>query len=405
MRVKGLEPPRLAAPDPKSGASANFATPATSTKHNGFFGCGKPKTELSSPWHCFGMDQLEEILGRTRLLARTKALDIPSATQLAIDKAAEDHDGPLDEALLSDQINLELTGLGVLQRLLDDPEIEEIWINRPNEIHYFGANGHKLLKTEVSATQIRNLCFRMLAFSKRRVDRTMPYVDAALKDGSRLHIVIPEVTGEHWAINIRKFNKPNITLAQLQVLGSVTPEQVELLSNAMTTGKSVLVSGATQAGKTTLMTAMLAATKSQDRIISCEDTFELSLSQSDWVAMQTRPAGAEGAPEISLRELVRQALRMRPDRLVIGEVRGAEALDMLIALNSGIPGLCTLHANSAAAAIRKLMTLPLLAKENISDAFLRPTVLGAFDLVVFCSRNQLGQRKVSEILEVTSELF
>jgi pilus assembly protein CpaF len=245
----------------------------------------------------------------------------------------------------------------------------------------------------------------MLAFSKRRVDRMMPYVDAALKDGSRLHIVIPEVTGEHWAVNIRKFNKPNITLAQLQELGSVTPEQVELLSNAMTTGKSVLVSGATQAGKTTLMTAMLAATKSQDRIISCEDTFELSLGQSDWVAMQTRPAGAEGAPEISLRELVRQALRMRPDRLVIGEVRGAEALDMLIALNSGIPGLCTLHANSAAAAIRKLMTLPLLAGENISDAFLRPTVLGAFDLVVFCSRNQLGQRKVTEILEVTSELF
>jgi pilus assembly protein CpaF len=179
----------------------------------------------------------------------------------------------------------------------------------------------------------------MLAFSKRRVDRMMPYVDAALKDGSRLHIVIPEVTGEHWALNIRKFNKPNITLAQLQELGSVTPQQVELLSVAMTTGKSVLVSGATQAGKTTLMTAMLNATNSQDRIISCEDTFELSLSQSDWVAMQTRPAGAEGAPEISLRELVRQALRMRPDRLVIGEVRGAEALDMLIALNSGIPGI------------------------------------------------------------------
>jgi pilus assembly protein CpaF len=405
VRVKGLEPPRLAAPDPKSGASANFATPATPTKHNGFLGCGKPKTKLFGPWHCFVMDQLEEILGRTRFLARTKALDVRAATQLAIDRAAEVHHGPLDEALLSAQANLELTGLGVLQPLLDDPEIEEIWINRPNEIHYFGANGHKLLVTEVSATQIRNLCFRMLSFSRRRVDRMTPYVDAALKDGSRLHIVIPEVTSEHWAINIRKFNKPNVTLAQLQELGSVTHQQVELLSDAMITGKSVLVSGATQAGKTTLMTAMLAASNSQDRIISCEDTFELSLNQSDWVAMQTRPAGTEGAPEISLRELVRQALRMRPDRLVIGEVRGAEALDMLIALNSGIPGLCTLHADSAKAAIRKVMTLPLLAGENISDAFLRPTVLGAFDLVVFCSRDELGQRKVSEILEVTSELL
>ena len=405
MRVKGLEPPRLAAPDPKSGASANFATPATPTKHNGFLGCGKPKTKLFGSWHCFGMDQLEEILGKTRFLARTKALDVRAATQLAIDRAAEVHHGPLDEALLSAQANLELTGLGVLQPLLDDPEIEEIWINRPNEIHYFGANGHKLLVTEVSATQIRNLCFRMLSFSRRRVDRMTPYVDAALKDGSRLHIVIPEVTSEHWAVNIRKFNKPNVTLAQLQELGSVTHHQVGVLSDAMTKGKSVLVSGATQAGKTTLMTAMLAASNSQDRIISCEDTFELSLKQSDWVAMQTRPAGSEGAPEISLRELVRQALRMRPDRLVIGEVRGAEALDMLIALNSGIPGLCTLHADSAKAAIRKLMTLPLLAGENISDAFLRPTVLGAFDLVVFCSRDELGQRKVSEILEVTSELL
>jgi len=173
----------------------------------------------------------------------------------------------------------------------------------------------------------------------------------------------------------------------------------------MIQGKSILVSGATQAGKTTLMTALLAASDRQDRIISCEDTFELSLSQPDWVAMQTRPAGAEGAPEISLRELVRQALRMRPDRLVIGEVRGAEALDMLVALNSGIPGLCTLHADSATAAIRKLLTLPLLAGENISDAFLRPTVLGAFDLVVFCSRNELGQRRVSEVLEVTSEIL
>ncbi len=166
-----------------------------------------------------------------------------------------------------------------------------------------------------------------------------------------------------------------------------------------------MVSRHIQTSKTTLRTPVFAASNSQDRIIWGEEPFELSLTQSDWVAMQTLPAGTEGAPEISLRELVRQALRMRPDRLVIGEVRGAEALDMLIALNSGIPGLCTLHADSAKAAIRKVMTLPLLAGENISDAFLRPTVLGAFDLVVFCSRDELGQRKVSEIIEVTSELL
>ena len=122
MRVKGLEPPRLAAPDPKSGASANFATPATTTKHNGFLGCGKPKTKLFSPWHCFGMDRLEEILGKTRFLARTKALDVRAATQLAIDRAAEVHHGPLDEALLSEQANLELGAHHSHDGKIDNPK-------------------------------------------------------------------------------------------------------------------------------------------------------------------------------------------------------------------------------------------------------------------------------------------
>lgn len=351
------------------------------------------------------MNQLEEILSKTRKLARDELLDLDAATQTAIDEVAEAHNGPLDEMLLSEAAMRELSGLGVLQPLLDDPNIEEIWINRPNQIHYVDQTGHKSVDLELSGSQIRNLCFRMLAHSRRRIDRLTPYVDASLVDGSRLHIVIPEITSKNWAINIRKFNKPNVTLSQLVGLGSLRDEQAELLIEAMQSGKSILVAGATQAGKTTLMTALLASSRGQDRIISCEDTFELALQQDDWVAMQTRPSGAEGAPEISLRELVKQALRMRPDRLVIGEVRGAEALDMLVALNSGIPGLCTIHANSARAAIQKLLTLPLLAGENISDGFLRPTVAGAFDLVVFCERSLEGRRTVSEILEVTDEVL
>ena len=351
------------------------------------------------------MDQLEVILSRTRKLARDKQLDLDTATQIAIDEAAETHNEPLDEMLLSVAAKRELSGLGVLQPLLDNPEIEEIWINRPNQIHFADQTGHSSIDLELSASQIRNLCFRMLDHSKRRIDRLTPYVDASLVDGSRLHIVIPEITSEDWAINIRKFNKPNVSLSQLLGLGSLREDQAHLLTEAMQHGKSILVAGATQAGKTTLMTALLAALNPKDRVISCEDTFELSLQQDDWVAMQTRPKAAEGAPEISLRELVKQALRMRPDRLVIGEVRGAEALDMLVALNSGIPGLCTIHANSARAAIQKLLTLPLLAGENISDAFLRPTVSGAFDLVVFCERDPAGRRRVGQILEVTDEVL
>lgn len=351
------------------------------------------------------MDQLEAILSRTRKLARDKELDIGSATQQAIDEAAEVSNGPLDEMLLSDAAMRELSGLGVLQPLLDNLDIEEIWINRPNQIHFVDHLGHKTLDVELSDSQIRNLCFRMLAYSKRRIDRLTPYVDASLADGSRLHIVIPEITSKHWAVNIRKFNRPAVTLSKLVGLGSLREDQAVVLSEAMQLGKSILVAGATQAGKTTLMTALLASSRAGDRVISCEDTFELALHQDDWVAMQTRPRSAEGAPEISLRELVKQALRMRPDRLVIGEVRGAEALDMLVALNSGIPGLCTIHANSARAAIQKLLTLPLLAGENISNGFLRPTVAGAFDLVVFCQRDLSGMRTVGEILEVNDEVL
>jgi pilus assembly protein CpaF len=153
------------------------------------------------------------------------------------------------------------------------------------------------------------------------------------------------------------------------------------------------------------MSALLGELGADERLVSCEDTFELALDHQDWVAMQVRPQSAEGTREISLRELVKQSLRMRPSRLVIGEVRGAEALDMLVALNSGIPGLCTIHGNSARQGLQKLLTLPLLAGENITESFLRPTILGAFDLVVFCKRDANGQRRVEEILEVTNEVF
>jgi pilus assembly protein CpaF len=185
--------------------------------------------------------------------------------------------------------------------------------------------------------------------------------------------------------------------------GTLSTRQSQTLRNAVQEGKSILVSGATQAGKTTLLTALLGELGETERIISCEDTFELALEHPDWVAMQTRPASPEGDFEISLRELVRQALRMRPSRLVIGEVRGAEALDLLVALNSGIPGLGTIHARSALGAIEKLLTLPLLAGENITDKFLRLTISSAVDFVVHCERDLQGNRRVAEILEISDE--
>ena len=350
------------------------------------------------------MSTLSQLVRRAREFAVSKDAGVDQAILLAVDELAESASGPIEEAKLQLLARQELAGYGALQPFLDDPTIEEIWINRPNQLHFF-SDRHHVIDLELSANQIRNITLRMLGHSGRRVDRLTPYVDANLPDGSRLHVVIPELTKDFWALNIRKFRSGRISLLELEKLGTLTSAQRTTLETAMRSQQSILIAGATQAGKTTMLTALLNELQPDERLISCEDTFELAIDHQDWVAMQVRPASAEGTREIGLRELVKQSLRMRPSRLVIGEVRGAEALDMLVALNSGIPGLCTLHADSAKAALQKLLTLPLLAGENITERFLRPTVLGAFDLVVFCERLPDGSRIVSEILEVSGEVL
>lgn len=347
--------------------------------------------------------QIAPLIERSRELVRQKGLTAKQAVQVAIDELSETSQQALQEVELSQHLELELLGFGALQRYLDNPEIEEIWINQPNQILYFSTAGKQVEQINLPEESIQNLVRRLLRHSRRKLDRLTPYVDADLPDGSRLHVVIPDITRQHWAINIRKFSRNRLSLPELVRRGTLSLQQSQVLSHAVQQGRSILVSGATQAGKTTLLTALLGELGEQERIVSCEDTFELALQHPDWVAMQTRPASPEGDFEISLRELVRQALRMRPSRLVIGEVRGAEALDLLVALNSGIPGLGTIHARSALGAIEKLLTLPLLAGENITDRFLRLTISSAVDLVVHCERDLEGNRKVAEILEVTDE--
>lgn len=340
------------------------------------------------------------MLDRSRELVRRQGLEPSVAATLAIDELAERHPESINEEQLLRNANLELTGFGVLQPFIDDPSIEELWINKPGELHFANSSGKQVVEIDLSARQLKLLVMRMLRHSGRRLDRLTPFVDADLSDGSRLHVVIPELTRENWSVNIRKFPKKRLALEDLVGFGTVSDSEASRLKLAMQDGNSILVSGATHSGKTTLLRALLGVLGEQTRIVSCEDTFELALENPDWVALRTRPASPEGDREIGLGELVRQALRMRPDRLVIGEVRGAEALDLIVALNSGIPGACTIHANSAGAAIEKLLTLPLLAGENITEGFLRPTVLSSLDLVVQCCQLPSGQRVVSEILEV-----
>lgn len=305
------------------------------------------------------MDAVKIVEGEVRELIRRRGLDPMEQTadvRRLVEAAVSDYDerallGPLPPLghleTARRHVFDAVAGFGPLQPLLDDPSIEEVWINAPHEI-YVARNGESEL-TAISLTeqQVRDLVERMLKSSGRRLDLSSPFVDAALPDGSRLHVAIPDITRKHWAVNIRKFIARASRLEHLVELGSLTPQAARFLGAAVASGLNILVSGATQAGKTTMLNCLAANVGSRERVITVEEIFELQLPLRDVVGLQCRQPNLEGEGEIPLRRLVKEALRMRPDRLIVGEVREAESLDMLIALNSGLPGMCTVHANSA----------------------------------------------------------
>ena len=297
-------------------------------------------------------------------------------------------------------IDNQLSGFGALQDYFDDDRVEEIWVNSPSEVFIAVDGVHQLTTTKLSVGELDDLIERMLRTSGRRVDLSQPFVDAMLPDGSRLHVVLPDITRTHPAVNIRKFIARPRSLANLVANGSLTPGAAEFLDAAVASGANILVSGATQAGKTTMLNALAGSIPARERTISCEEVFELNLPSRDWVPMQCRQPSLEGTGEVSLRALVKEALRMRPTRIIVGEVREAESLDLLVALNSGLPGMGTIHANSARAAITKISTLPLLAGSNISSAFVVPTVAVSLDVVVHLRRDPSGARRVDEICAV-----
>ncbi|TQS42884.1 CpaF family protein [Cryptosporangium phraense] len=360
------------------------------------------------------MSNAEEIVHReVRELVRSRGVDPlhdPAAVSGLIDEVLATHAeraaGGTAEAL-PDPVGTRrvvldaVAGLGPLQRFLDDPTVEEIWVNGPGRVFVARYGRSELTTTILAPGQIEELVQRALERTGRRVDLSTPFVDAMLSDGSRLHVVIPDVTREHWAVNIRKFVARAHTLAELIPLGTLTPHSGRFLEASVVAGLNVIVSGATQTGKTTLLNCLAGAIPTFERVISCEEVFELQLRHHpDWVALQTRQPNLEGAGEIPLRRLVTEALRMRPDRLIVGEVRQAEALDLLIALNAGLPGLCSVHANSARQAVTKLCTLPLLAGENVHPSFVVPTVATCVDLVVHLEMSATGARTVREIVAV-----
>ncbi|MCC3276859.1 Flp pilus assembly complex ATPase component TadA [Arthrobacter sp. zg-Y20] len=356
------------------------------------------------------MDAMRIVEDEVRELIRVRGLDPQeqvNEVRRLVDAAVSDYDersllgslpplGRLDS--VRQQVFDSVAGFGVLQPLLDDPGVEEIWINSPAEIYLARDGRSELTSLSLTPEQVRLLVERMLKSSGRRLDLSSPFVDAALPDGSRLHVAIPDVTRRHWAVNIRKFVARARRLEHLVELGTLSAPAARFLGAAVGAGLNILVSGATQAGKTTMLNCLGASIGPRERIVTVEEIFELQLPLRDVVGLQCRQANLEGEGEIPLRRLVKEALRMRPDRLIVGEVREAESLDMLIALNAGLPGMCTIHANSARDAVTKLCTLPLLAGSNISSAFVVPTVASCIDLVVHCARTPSGRREVTEVV-------
>jgi len=309
-----------------------------------------------------------------------------------------------DEAACVRDVLAAVSGFGVLQPLLDDPEIEEIWLNGPESIHIAQNGVARRVDLRLTETMLRDLVERMLQSTGRRVDISQPFVDASLPDGSRLHVAIADVVWGSWAVNIRKFLPRFRSLDALVATETVPHHVAQMLRTAMREGRSVIVSGATHTGKTTFLGALLDSCSDAQRIVTVEETFELAVDGPDVVALQGRQASLEGSGEITLRRLVKEALRMRPDRLVVGEVREAEALDLVLALNTGVPGAATVHANSASEALEKLALLPLLAGRNIDRSFVAPALARSVDLVVHCVRDPDGVRRVGEVLAPTGDV-
>ena len=358
------------------------------------------------------MEAVRNVESEVRELIRRSGLD-PSRDTRAIDLLVRYAVADYDERSLHGGMpalpNVEdavksvldaVAGFGPLQPYFDDPQIEEIWINEPSKVFVARGGVAELTTTILSADEVRDLVERMLKSSGRRVDLSSPFVDAVLPDGSRLHVVIPDITRAHWHVNVRKFVVKADHLDDLVTLGTLTRQAARFLEAAVVSGLNILVAGGTQAGKTTLLNCLSAAIPSRERVVTCEEVFELKIPLRDVASMQCRQPSLEGTGEVPLRRLVKEALRMRPSRIIVGEVRQAESLDLLIALNSGLPGMCTIHANTAREAITKMCTLPLLAGENVSSRFVVPTVAGSIDIVVHAALEHDGVRRVREIAAV-----
>ena len=307
-----------------------------------------------------------------------------------------------DRERLAAEIADDILGHGPLERLLADDSVTEIMVNGPYDV--WAERQGRLYETTVRFTDeshLRRIINKIVAQVGRRCDESSPMVDARLPDGSRVNAIIPPLSLSGPLLTIRKFSKKRLDLTDLVRLGTLTTETVEFLQRCVLAELNILISGGTGSGKTTLLNALSTAVPDTDRIVTIEDAAELRLNQRHVLRLEARPKNIEGEGEIPIRELVRNSLRMRPDRIIVGEVRGAEALDMLQAMNTGHDGsLSTIHANTPRDALSRVETMVLMAGYDLPGRAIRQQVASAIDLIVHLERLEDGARRVTAITEV-----
>lgn len=351
---------------------------------------------------------LTEVREAIRLASRSGDVDSTHAQRTVereVDGALGRRNGTLDRATLialrSAAID-EILGFGPLQDLLGRADVSEIMVNGPDRIFIERSGRLELTDRRFDGPQhLLAVIDRMVRSSGRRVDQSSPMVDARLPDGSRLNVVLPPLAVDGASVTIRKFTAQHLTSDDLVRKGAVNAEAAELIRRAVSHRLNVIVSGGTGTGKTTMLNILSSHIGRTERIVTVEDAVELQLDTVNLIRLEARPANTEGAGAVTIRDLVRNSLRMRPDRIVVGEVRGAEALDMLQAMNTGHDGsLSTLHANSPRDALRRLETMVLLGGVELPLRAIREQIAGAIDLIIQLQRDASGRRLVSSISEV-----
>jgi pilus assembly protein CpaF len=308
-----------------------------------------------------------------------------------------------DRARLVEEIKNELLGLGPLEPLLWDDDVSDILVNGPNQV-YVERQG-KLYLTDVRFNDDQHLMLiidRIVSQVGRRVDEASPMVDARLADGSRINAIIPPLALDGPSLSIRRFGKKRYTVSDLVAKGTVTPAMLEFMQAIVKARLNVLVCGGTGSGKTTMLNCMSSFIPSDERIVTIEDSAELLLQQPHVVRLETRPPNVEGKGEVTQRELVKNCLRMRPDRIIVGEVRGGEVFDMLQAMSTGHDGsIATVHANTPRDAIQRLEMMMLLSGASIPQRAMRQQIASALNIIVHVSRLPDGSRKMMKISEIT----